>query len=63
MDDIILETPVPMEEIEENFKDFDLFFSLKQGLEEAVSYQQGKKVPGIVVHERTLPDVDTAKAR
>lgn len=63
MDDLILETPLTQDEIEENFRDFDLFSSLKHGLKEAVAYQRGEEVPGIVVHERTFPDVDTAKIR
>ncbi len=63
MDDLILETSLAPEEIEENFKDFDFFSSLKEGLEDALAYQRGEDVPGIVVHERTLPDVDAAQIR
>lgn len=63
MDDLILGTPLSQDEIEKNFKDFDLFSSLEQGLKEAVAYQHGEEVPGIIVHERTLPDVDAAEIR
>ena len=58
MSDLVLETPLTPEEIQENFKDFDLFSNLKQGLEDALAYQRGEEVPGLVVHERSLPDVD-----
>lgn len=63
MDELVLETSLTPEEIEENFKDFDLFSSLKAGLEDALAYQRGEEVPGLVVHERTLPDVDAAEVR
>lgn len=63
MDELKFETPLSMEEVEQNFKDFDLFSSLKEGLEDALAYQRGEEVPGIVVHERTLPDVDAAAIR
>ena len=63
MDEIKLETPLSIEEVEDNFHDFDLFSELKQGLEEALAYQRGEEVPGLVVHERSLPDVDAAEVR
>jgi len=52
-----------MEEIEENFKDFDLFSSMEEGLKAALAHHRGEEVPGLVVHERTLPDVDAAEVR
>lgn len=63
MDELRVKTPLTIEEVEENFKDFDLFTSLKEGLEDALAYQRGEDVPGLVVHERTLPDVDAAEVR
>lgn len=63
MDELKLQTPLSVEEIEANFKDFDLFSELKQGLEEALAYQRGEEVPGLVVHERTAPDVNAAEVR
>ena len=62
MDELRFETPLSVEEIEENFKDFDLFSSLKESLEEALAYQRGEEVSGLIVHERTLPDVDRTLA-
>lgn len=63
MSDLRLETPLSMEEIEENFKDFDLFSSMEEGLEVALSHQRGEEVPDLVVHERTLPEADAKKVR
>lgn len=63
MANLRLETPLSMEEIEENFEDFDLFSSMEEGLEAALAHHRGEEVPGLVVHERTLPDVDAAEVR
>ena len=63
MSDLRFETPLSMEEIEENFKDFDLFSSMEEGFEAALAHNRGEEVPGLVVHERTLPDVDTVEIR
>lgn len=63
MDDLHLETPLSMEEVEENFKDFDLFSSMEEGLEAALAHHRGEEVPGLIVHERTMPDVDAAEVR
>lgn len=63
MADLVLKTSLSMEELEDNFKNFDLFSELKQSLEEALAYQRGEEVPGLVVHERSLPDVDAAEVR
>ena len=46
MDDIILETPLTQEEIEENFKNFDFFASLEEGFKEAIAYKNGTPAPG-----------------
>ncbi len=63
MDDLRLETSLSMEEIEENFKNFDLFSSMEEGLEAALAHHSGEEVPGLAVHERTLPDVNAAEVR
>ena len=58
MDELILETSLTPEEIAENFKNFDLTASLEQTLKDIEAYQRGEEVPGLIVHERSLPDVD-----
>ena len=63
MDDLRLETSLSMEEIEENFKNSDLFSSMEEGLEAALAHHSGEEVPGLAVHERTLPDVNAAEVR
>jgi len=63
MDDLILETSLTPEEIKENFKNFDLTAALEETLDEITAHQRGEEVPGMVVHERTLPDVDAALIR
>ncbi len=63
MDELILRSSLTPEEIAENFKDFDLTAALHDTLDEIEAYQRGEDVPGMVVHERTLPDVDAAQIR
>lgn len=57
------ESPLSMDEIEESFQDFDLFSNMEEGLEAALAHHRGEDVPGLLVHERTLPDVDAAEIR
>ena len=56
MDDLCFQSSLSMEEIEENFKDFDLFAVFMDSLEEVLAYTRGENPPGIIVHERELPD-------
>lgn len=63
MADLCFETPLSMDEIEENFKDFDLTAALQETLDDINAWNRGEGVPGLVVHERTLPDVDVAEVR
>ena len=58
MSEIVLKTPIPMEEIEENFKDFDLAASFEQALQDMIAYNKGDPVPGMVIREYTLSDED-----
>ena len=63
MDELRLETSLSMEEIEENTKDIDLLAGLKSTLEEVKAWKRGEEVPGLVVHDRTLLDLDVAEVR
>ena len=49
-------TSLTEEEIEANFRDIDLFTEIMKALKEACDYEKGIKRPGIVVHERELPE-------
>ena len=50
MSDYIFKSPLSIEEIEEEFKDFDVFEGIKAGLEDALAYERGKTQA--VVHKR-----------
>ena len=63
MDELQLKTTLSMEEIEENTKDIDLLAGLQSTLKEVKAWKRGEEVPGLVIHERTLPDVDAADVR
>lgn len=62
MDALCFQSSLSMEEIEENFRDFDIFTGLMASLEEVLSYTRGEKTPGILVHERELPDSEPSGA-
>ena len=51
------------EEIEENFKNTDLFSGLMEGLEEALAYEKGSAKAATFARKRSLPAVDVAKTR
>lgn len=63
MDELQVKTSLSMEEIEENTKDIDLLAGLQDTLEEIKAWRRGEEVPGLVIHERTLLDVDAAEVR
>ena len=56
MKELILKTPLSMEEIKENFRNFDLDAALQEALDAIDAYHRGEEGPGLVVHERSLPD-------
>lgn len=58
MGDIVVKTSSAPEEIEENFKEFDLTAALKESLKAAIAYENGEPLPGTVVREYTLSGVD-----
>ena len=56
MKELVFESSLSPEEIEDNFKDFDFFTAMMKSLSEAVAYQNGKLIDGVVVHEVSVPD-------
>ena len=50
-------------EIEDNFKNTDLFSGIMAGLEEALAYEKGEAKAKTFVRKRSLPDVDVKKTR
>ena len=56
MSDLVFDSSLTIEQIDENFKDFNYFEALKTGLEEALAHARGEPIPGTVIHEAMLPD-------
>lgn len=52
MSDYVFKSPLSIEEIEENFKDFDVFEGIKDGLEEALAYERGTASPETFARKR-----------
>lgn len=66
MSDLILETSLSVEEMEaaeRSINETDLLAGLQSTLEEAKAWKRGEEVPGLVVRERSLPEVDAAAVR
>ena len=57
------ESSLSMEEIEDNFRDFDVFSGIMAGLNEALAYEKGKASAETFARKSALPTVDTAKVR
>ena len=60
MDDLVLQSSLTEEEIEENFKDMDFFAAMMKSLADALSYEEGKPTPNTVVRYRALPDTEAS---
>lgn len=58
MSELVLKTSLSIEEIEENFKDFDLTASLEQALHDVIAYSKSEPVSGMLIREYTLSDED-----
>ncbi len=64
MSDILrFESSLSEKEIEDNFKDFDFFSNLMDGLQEALAYEKGKASAETFARKRSLPEVDVVKVR
>ena len=66
MSDLVIETNLTEEEMEaaeQTISEADLLAGLQSTLEEINEWQRGKDVPGLVIRERSLPDVDAAEVR
>lgn len=62
-DKLHFESSLSMEEIEENFKDFDFFSGIMAGLNEALAYEKGKASADTFARKNSLPTVDVVKVR
>ena len=54
---------LPMEEIENNFKDTNFFDGVMEGLEEALAYEKGTAKTETIAIKRSLPDVNVSQIR
>ena len=54
---------LPMEEIENNFKDTNFFDGVMEGLEEALAYEKGTAKTKTIARKRSLPDVNVSQIR
>ena len=63
MSDAVFHSKLSMEQIEENFKDADVFAGLMDGLNEALAYEKGAARAETFARKRSLPDVNVAEVR
>lgn len=63
MSKLSFKTSLSISEIGENFKDFDIFESLVDGLNEAISYEQGTAHSKTFARKRALPNVNITQVR
>ncbi len=61
--ELSLKSSLSIEEIENNFKNEDVFSGIMEGLEEALAYEKGKAKAQTYVRKRKLPDVNVAETR
>ncbi len=63
MPDLVFQSSLTTDEIEENFKDIDFFSGIMEGLQEALAYEKGTATAATFARKRSLPDVDVAEIR
>lgn len=63
MSEIRFKSSLSMEEIENNFKNIDIFSGITEGLEEALKYEKGKANTETIVRKKSLPTVNVADVR
>lgn len=62
-DKICFKSSLSIEEVENNFKDFDVFAGITEGLNEALAYEKGKASAETIARKKSLPVIDVAKVR
>ena len=63
MSEKIFKSSLPMEEIENNFKDTNFFDGVMEGLEEALAYEKGTAKSETIARKCSLPDVNVSQIR
>lgn len=63
MSEIHFKSSLSMEEIEDNFKDADVFSGIIDGLTEALAYEKGKASAETFVRKQSLPAINVLEIR
>ena len=63
MTELTVNSVLSQEEIENNFRNTDVFFGIMAGLEEALAYEKGQAKAETYIRKRSLPDIDVAEMR
>lgn len=62
-EEIRFKSSLTMEEVEENFNDFDFFTGMMEGLNEALAHEKGKAHAETFARKNSLPSVNVAEIR
>ena len=63
MSDIEFRSTLSNEEIEQNFRNIDMFSGIMSGLEEALAYEKGSAGSETIERKRSLPEINVADER
>ncbi len=63
MSEIRFKSSLSIEEIEENFKEIDLFSGIMDGLNEALAYEKGKASAETFARKQSLPAINVLEVR
>ena len=63
MNDAVFQSSLSEKEIDNNFKDVDLFSGIMAGLEEALAYEKSGAKAATRARKRSLPKINVAKTR
>lgn len=63
MSEIRFKSSLTIEQIEDNFKNMDLFSGIMEGLNEALAYEKGKASAETFARKQSLPNVNVLKVR
>ena len=63
MSELHFKSSLSLEQIDENFKNIDFFSGIKEGLEEALQYEQGKASAETFARKSSLPNVNVSAVR
>ena len=63
MADYAFKSSLSIEEIENNFKDVDVFDGIMEGLKEALAYEKGTAAAETFARKRSLPAVNVSEIR